>query len=255
MTDTLVYLYAVGDASLHDAAEPSTMTGVDGTPVRTIRVGGLAAVVSSVDRAQFSEVSLRQTLEDPRQLDDVAQAHHDVVDALARTVPLAPMPLATLCPNDDNVQAVLTEKAAKFSAVLGRIRGRTEWGVKAYAVEPSQAPEATVASGATPGTSYLLRSRAERGRAVLRYQQAVDAAEELHREITRLAVASRRYPPQNPQLSGCREEMVLNTAYLVTESAAARLRRLVTVEWDAPSLRLELTGPWAAYSFATSDEP
>ncbi|MBO0878031.1 MAG: GvpL/GvpF family gas vesicle protein, partial [Pseudonocardia sp.] len=109
--------------------------------------------------------------------------------------------------------------------------------------------------GATPGTSYLLRNRAERGRAVLRYQQAVDAAEELHREITRLAVASRRYPPQNPQLSGCREEMVLNTAYLVTESAAARLRRLVTVEWHGPSLRLELTGPWAAYSFATSDEP
>lgn len=254
MTDTLVYLYAVGDASLYDAAEPDTVTGVDGTPVRTIRAGGLAAAVSSVDRARFGEVSLRQTLEDLRRLEDIAQAHHDVVDALARAFALAPMPLATLYLNDDHVQAVLTEKAAEFSAVLARIRGRTEWGVKAFTVESSRAPEAMVASGAAPGTSYLLRNRAERGRAVLRYQQAVDAAEELHRKITRLAVASRRYPPQNPQLSGCREEMILNTAYLVTESAAAHLRRLVTQEWQAPSLRLELTGPWAAYSFATSDE-
>jgi gas vesicle protein GvpL/GvpF len=48
---------------------------------------------------------------------------------------------------------------------------------------------------------------------------------------------------------------MLNTAYLVTESAAARLRRLVKQERHAPSLRLELTGPWAAYSFATVDEP
>jgi Gas vesicle synthesis protein GvpL/GvpF len=253
MTDTLVYLYAVGDASLHDAAEPGTMTGVDGAPVRTIRAGGLAAAVSSVDRARFSTVSLRRTPEDLRQLEDIAQAHHDVVDALARAVALVPMPLATLHANDDNVQAILTEKAAEFSTALARIRGRTEWGVKAFAVEPSQAPEATVASGAGPGTSYLPRNRAERTPAVLRYQQAVDAAEELHREITRLAVASRRYPPQDPPLSGRREEMMLNTAYLVTESAAARLRRLVNEEWHAPSLRLELTGPSAAHSFATLD--
>lgn len=197
MTETLVYLYAVGDASLHDAVEPGTMTGVDGAPLRMIRAGGLAAAVSLVDRVRFSAASLRRTPEDLRQLEDIAKAHHDVVDMLAHAVALAPMPLGTLHLNDDSVQAVLTEKAAEFSTVLARIRGRTEWSVKAFAVAPSQAPEVTVASGAGPDTSYLLRNR----------------------------------------------------------SAAERLRLLVKEEWHAPSPRLELTGPRAAYSFATVDEP
>jgi hypothetical protein len=81
----------------------------------------------------------------------------------------------------------------------------------------------------------------------------VDAAEEVHRRIANLAVASRRYPPQDPRLTGHRDEMVLNAAYLVQETDAA-VRRTVE-EWQASSLRLELTGPWAPYSFATLEEP
>ncbi|HET6258099.1 MAG TPA: GvpL/GvpF family gas vesicle protein, partial [Pseudonocardia sp.] len=66
-------------------------------------------------------------------------------------------------------------------------------------------------------------------------------------------VASRRYQPQDPRLSGRREEMVLNVAYLVDEAGADALRRLVE-QHDGQSLRLELTGPWAPYSFATLEE-
>lgn len=254
MTDTAVYLYAVGDPSLTESAQHSVMTGVDGTAVRTVVTGQLAAVVSSVDRERFSEESLRRALEDLHWLEDVARAHHRIVDGLARAQPLAPVRLATIYLDDDNVRALLTEKAAKFAEVLSRIRGRTEWGVKAFAVQPAQATEPTVASGAGPGTEYLMRRRAERDRAALGHQQAMDAAEEVHREISRLSVASRRYPPQDPQLSGQQDEMVLNAAYLMPGPAAAALRQLVE-EWNAPSLRLELTGPWAAYSFATLDEP
>jgi hypothetical protein len=253
MTDAVVYLYAVGDLSLAESIQRGVMTGVDGAPIRTVVAGQLSAVVSSVNRERFSEESLRRALEDLHWLEDVARAHHRVVDELARTQPLAPVRLATIYLDDENVRALLTEKAADFADVLSRIRGRTEWGVKAFAVQPAQAPEPTVASGAGPGTAYLMRRRAERDRATLGHQEAVDAAEEVHREISRLAVASRRYPPQDPRLSRQQDEMVLNAAYLVPPPAAAALRRLVE-EWSAPNLRLELTGPWAAYSFATLDE-
>ena len=68
-----------------------------------------------------------------------------------------------------------------------------------------------------------------------------------------MAVAARRYRPQDPRLTGRAEEMVLNAAYLVDEAATEAFRRIVD-DGDA-ALALELTGPWAPYSFATLEEP
>jgi hypothetical protein len=127
--------------------------------------------------------------------------------------------------------------------------------VKAFAVAADDAgdpPE--TADGATPGTSYLMRRKAERDRAAMGLQAAVEAAEAVHREISAVAVANRKYPSQDPRLSGHREEMVLNAAYLVDEAGAAAVRRLVE-DRDVRAIRLELTGPWAPYSFATLEGP
>jgi Gas vesicle synthesis protein GvpL/GvpF len=54
MADSLVYLYAVGDAALGDAVPPG-LIGVGEAPVRMIVDGQLAAVVSTVDPLHFSE--------------------------------------------------------------------------------------------------------------------------------------------------------------------------------------------------------
>ena len=99
----------------------------------------------------------------------------------------------------------------------------------------------------------MLRRRAERDRAARGLQDAAEAAEAAHREMSAFAVAGRRYQPQDPRLSGRREEMVLNVAYLVDEAGAEGLRRLVEQQ-QGEHLRLELTGPWAPYSFATLEE-
>jgi hypothetical protein len=259
MTDAVVvYVYAVGDAVLAESADVSSIDGIDGTPVRIVVSGGLAAVVSSVDGGRFSEEALTHSLEDLRWLEDTARAHHGVVDAVALGHPVAPVRLATVYLDDDRVRAVLDEEGDAFTAALDRVRGRTEWGVKVFAAaaagdKPEPEPEA-VSGAAGPGTSYLMRRRAARDRATAGHRQAVDAAEEVHREIARLAVASRRYPPQDPRLTGRRDEMVLNAAYLVDDAGAATVRRAVE-NWDASSVRLELTGPWAPYSFATLEEP
>ena len=68
-----------------------------------------------------------------------------------------------------------------------------------------------------------------------------------------MAVASHLYPPQDPQLSGRQEHMVLNAAYLVGETDAAAF--LDTVQtWYSPHIDHEVTGPWVPYSFATLEE-
>jgi hypothetical protein len=254
MADSVVYLYAVTDAA--PAVEPvdeQALAGMDGVPVRRVVSGDLAAVVSSVDPTQFSEEALRRSLEDLQWLERTARAHNAVVAAVARSGPVAPVRLATVYLDDENVRALLNERAQEFTAALDRIRGRAEWGVKGFAVrtEGDTSPQATEES--KPGTAYLMRRRAERDRAARGLQDAAEAAEAVHREMSAVAVASRRYQPQDPRLSGRREEMVLNVAYLVDEAGAEILRRLVEQQ-QGQNLRLELTGPWAPYSFATLEE-
>ena len=248
MADALVYLYAVTDA---DHPEPAVDAGVDGAPVRRLVAGGLAAFVSSVDPVRFSEEALRRSLEDLQWLETTARAHHAVVDAVARGGPVAPVRFATVYLDDDRVRDLLAERGAAFAAALDRVRGRVEWGVKGFAV-PSAAPaEPDAAPGAGPGASYLARRLAERNRAAKGQEEALAAAEAVHRELAAAAAASRRYPAQDPRLTGRREEMVLNAAYLVADDGP--LRRVVDQHADGP-VRLELTGPWAPYSFATLEE-
>jgi hypothetical protein len=252
MADTLVYLYAVTDAA---APPDESITGVEGAPVRRVVSDGLAAVVSSVDAARFGEEALRRNLEDLQWLETAARSHHDVVASVARSGPVAPVRLATVYLDDHNVRALLHERAPSLREALRRIRGRVEWGVKAYALPTDDTGgQDGTGDGDRPGTSYLMRRRAERDSAARGLRTATDAADALHGEISALAVASRRYEPQDPRLSGHREPMVLNAAYLVDEAAAAAVRQLVEDRGD-PALRLELTGPWAPYSFATLEEP
>ncbi|NMH96204.1 GvpL/GvpF family gas vesicle protein [Pseudonocardia sp. K10HN5] len=245
-----MYVYAVTDAGR--SGELAAVPGVTGAPVRRITADGLTAVVSTVDGTEFGEEALRRNLEDLTWLEQVARAHHGVVGAVARQGPAAPLRLATVYFGDDNVRALLGEHRARFAAALDRIRGRAEWGVKAYGRPQADEPTVT-APGAGPGTNYLMRRRAERDRAARSLQAARDQAGRVHERLAGLAVASRVYPPQDPRLSGRRDEMVLNAAYLVPGGDGDAVRGLVD-SCDAPALRLELTGPWAPYSFAGLDD-
>jgi hypothetical protein len=252
MADTVVYLYAVTDA---DAPEPAVPAGVDGAPVRRVVAGSLAAVVSPVDAVSFGEEALRRSLEDLRWLEATARAHHGVVGAVAENGPVAPVRLATVYLDDERVRALLDERAAAFTAALDRVRGRVEWGVKGFAAPSAAAAPAEPEPdpGGGPGASYLKRRLAQRDRAARGQEAAFAAAEEAHRALSAAALAGRTYEPQDRRLTGRREEMVLNAAYLVAADDVDALRRVVE-EHSTGAVALELTGPWAPYSFATLEE-
>lgn len=257
MADTLVYVYAIGDAAFADEVNAlAAVEGVDHAPVRLVVSGPLAAIVSSVDPSQFSEHALRRHLEDLRWLEETARAHHHVVDAAFRIRPVAPLGLATVYLNDENVSALLGRGVGRFSSAIARVRGRIEWGVKAFTAgepgaEGSEPPKEGTAHG--PGATYLLRKRATRDRAERHRRRIVDTVEDAHRSLAALAVACRRYPTQDPRLTGHQDEMVMNVAYLVDEVAARDFRSGVE-GWTSPTIRLELTGPWVPYSFASPEE-
>jgi hypothetical protein len=235
------------------------MRGVSGEPVRSIERGGLSAIVGSVDPRRFSEEPARGGEEDLRALEGLLRTHHRVVQALAGGATVLPLRLGTVYRGDERVEALLEERRAEFEATLERIAGRTEWGVKllvdpaAFDAEPEdREPDAGPDAGA--GTRYLLRRRAEERSRQRRRDRAAALADEVHAALDAVAAASRRHTPQDARLSGHRGWMPLNGAYLVDQGQDRELLAVVR-RFDHPErgIRLELTGPWAPYSFAEEE--
>jgi hypothetical protein len=234
------------------------LTGVDREPVRTIETAGLVAVVGTVRLDEFGEEPLRRKLDDLGSLEAVARAHHEVVAVTARQGPAVPMRLATVYRDDARVAAMLTERHDDLVLVFKQLAGRTEWGVKAYATSTDTvaAENADMDAATTrPGTAYLLRRRTQLSAADNARRAAAESARQVHETLSGIAVASRLHAPQDPQLTGDAGWTVLNGAYLVDDAAVERFAAQVRALSERhPAVRLDLSGPWPAYSFSAIED-
>jgi Gas vesicle synthesis protein GvpL/GvpF len=247
-----VWLYAVTDGA---APSPGDLTGVGAGLVRPLRAAGLAAIVGDVDQREFGEAALRRNLEDLGWLERTARAHHAVIEAVGARCPVVPMRLATVYHSDASVLTMLRDRAADFRVALSRLAACREWGVKGFAAalgpRPLSPPDDREDRARRPGTAYLQRRRAQLTSRTNARQDAMARAQAVHAELSRLSVAARLYPPQAPGLAGQAAPMVLNAAYLVADERADEFTTAVSdLTSRHRSVRLGLTGPWPAYSFA-----
>lgn len=253
-----VWVYAVTEPAA--AATYGQLSGVGGGLARPVEGAGLIAVAEDVPLAEFGEQALRRNLEDLAWLEATARAHHRVVEAVARQSPVIPMRLATVYSSDASVAAMLAERATDFRAALDQIRGRREWGVKAYAAERSEPTAATPDTGqqarrkAGAGAAYLQRRRDQLTAQKDASRQLLANVEEIHAELSKCASGARLHPPQAPELTGSKARMVLNAAYLLDERDQDFAALVTTLAKRYPDVRLELTGPWPPYSFAAGAE-
>lgn len=250
--DELVWLYAIRLGGLDAPAGP----GVDGEPPRLLIEGDLVAVVGTVAARRFDEAALAASMEDLGRLEGLARAHHAVVVEAGRERPTAPVRLATLYRDDAAVRRLLADRAADLLRVLRRVAGHREWGVKVY-VGPEvaqDAPALPAPDAGRPGTSYLLRRRETRDRDGRRREHARESAESLHAALVERSAAAHRFALQDARLSGRAEEMVLNAGYLVADEREEAFRAAVA-ESAPERIRVELTGPWPAFSFTDWEQP
>lgn len=252
MAEPLTYVYAVVHRSA--GGPPPGSQGFGGAELRRVEHGELAAVASDVAEDEFGESALRRNLEDVDWLNSTARTHNQGVEAVAEEAAVVPMGLATVFYGDDRVRACLAERAELFGELLDQVAGRTEWGVKAYA-ELTAAEErepAGMAGTGRPGATYLRRVRERRDTAERAKQDAVRQAGEVHAALAGLAAQARTHRPQSRELAGYRGVMVLNGAYLVDGTRDEEFTGAVhELAREHTALRLELTGPWPPYSFAT----
>ncbi|MFB7084665.1 GvpL/GvpF family gas vesicle protein [Streptomyces sp. NPDC056296] len=250
----LRYVYAV--CRPFGAALQSQLAGVAGDPPRLLAHRDLVAVVSHVPEGDFSEEALRAHLEDLDWLAGTARAHQQVIDALTAVTTPLPLRLATVFRDDSGVRVMMEEREEGFRRTLDRLDGRVEWGVKVYVeAEPEQAAgPVQPAPKPASGRDYLRQRRKQTRANDDLWSRAEEFATRLHGTLSSGADDARLHAPQNPSLSGAAGRNVLNAAYLVRRDVSEEFVEMVDrTKDDAPGIRVELTGPWAAYSFAGED--
>lgn len=251
----LRYVYAV--TRPFDGVLPEAVRGVAGAPPRLLAHDGLVAVMSDVPAADFAEAPLRDRLEDLDWLAATARGHDAVVGSLTTLTTPLPLRLVTVCQDDSGVKRLLDSGREQFGRALERLDGRVEWGVKIYAEETAETPdtpaEASHGDRPTTGRDYLRQRLRQRDTADSSFARADAVSRRIHAELCRRAEADCLHRPQDPRLPGVTRGNVLNAAYLVPrehcEAFVADVQRLTP---PGPGVRVELTGPWAPYSFAVT---
>lgn len=252
--DTAVWVYAVCAEDLPPSTE-ERLTGVDGEDVRMVTTGAVTAVVGSVRLDRFGEETLRRRLNDLDQLEEIARAHHRIIEFVGHAQPVLPARLATVYADDSGVVAMLERGRESLESALASVTGREEWGVKIYRrSDPSADSPSSSESAPISGREYLRLRKAAVTAKQATIESAMRAAEEAHRMLATVAVDVRQHRPQHKQLSGDPRPMVLNGAYLVEQERAADFIRTVDeLASQYPQLALTLTGPWPPYSFQAGD--
>jgi hypothetical protein len=246
-----VWLYAVGTDL--DGPWLNDVRGVDGESVRLVSAAGLGALVGTVSLDRFGAEALRRNLNDLDQLGSIARAHHAVIRVVGANRAAAPARLATVYADDAGVRRLLTQHGEEFISAIRRIRGRQEWGVKAYAAAP--APATPGPDRPPSGAAYLRQRRDALHAAQASRTDVADAARSVHLGLADIAASARVHRPQDRNLSGDPRPMVLNGAYLVDETNGERFAAAVTELANTfANLDLVLTGPWPPYSFAVVDD-
>ncbi|MEU1402862.1 GvpL/GvpF family gas vesicle protein [Streptomyces sp. NPDC005728] len=255
MSDFMTYVYAVA-RNAEGLEEPSAaLRGVTGAPVHLVHDAHddqLALVASHVPALDFQEEVLKQHLEDLDWLEVVARAHHGVIEAVAARTTVLPLRLATVYLDDGRARDMLESRRAMFAGRLAGLAGHVEWGVKIY-VEPSAVPAAPTApaTGLSPGRAYLRDRRQQRGVRDSVYQAARTAAERVEAAGSEHAAERVRHRVQQGVLAKGTGENVVNDAYLVSLERCEEFQADVKRAADGLyGVRVEITGPWAPYSFA-----
>ncbi|MFJ3502730.1 GvpL/GvpF family gas vesicle protein [Streptomyces sp. NPDC090135] len=222
-------------------------------PIRTTAPAPVAFVVSRVASDEFDERTLKARFEDLEWLEGVARAHHEVVQTVARHDTVLPLRLATVYQNDDRARGALAAQHHVFAERIALLRDRSEFGVKLYIspTGPSEPREDTAGASLGPGKAYLRSRRAQHSAQQVRYRHAQEAADRVEALASRFSTHRVRHPAQRGALAGP-EENVLNDAYLVPHDRAEEFRTALTAAVEGLNgVRVEVTGPWAPYSFAT----
>jgi hypothetical protein len=241
------YVYCL----VQSAREPSVKGAPGGMPgsgpARLLAVDrGIWAVVADAPLDRFSGDQLQQELQDIEAVSRHALAHASMIEFFFQHAPVIPIKLFTLFSQDERARRHLAGRGSKVRTMFARLRGLEEWGVRITAANrpaPVRVPDS--------GRAYLevkKRMNDDDGAPLPATKRDVSAA---LKALGTLAAKTRKedFPPP-----GRGRPYVAGASFLVKAKRRAAWKKRVsqlTASLEKHGHRLEVSGPWPPYHFAT----
>ncbi|MFF3895275.1 GvpL/GvpF family gas vesicle protein [Streptomyces sp. NPDC001812] len=233
------YVYGITASTYSGPPEHTSGVGDPAGPVRVLKEGELAAVVS--DAPEDLRPKRRELL-----------AHQNVLAEVGAAGCVLPMRFGSVAPDDDSVTAVLAERAEHYKERLRALDGRVEYNVKANHDEEAVLhhvmagnPELRALAEANRqagGGSYDDKIRlGEMVAEAVRAQEAEDGV-----AVRRALEPAADAVSVGPESTG----WLANVSFLVPRDTAGEfMAALDRVREDMPHLEVRLNGPLPPYSF------
>jgi hypothetical protein len=240
-------------------------SAVDGNGVQVVSEGPVAGVASRVPLEEFDPSVLPERLGDAVWLEQKIRAHEQVLEGVLESASVVPCRFCTVYRTEEELRGFLSERRDDLSQALSRVDGRVELGVKAFVDRERFASGGAVrndtirelaehASKVESGRAYLEMRRLEQlvTEELMRFKD--DLSAHLHERLTTASDDGLQLHLQRPEVTGRDEDMVFNSAYLVSDQPGfERELGALADEYRESGVELELTGPWPPYNFVPSE--
>jgi len=265
-----LYLYCIRKRI--DTPSSFSAKGIDEKHVvTTIAFQELEAVVSDVSLEEFaSEEIQKKAQEDLKWIKEKAIAHEKVIEEVMRrndkVLSLIPMRFGAIFKDLTSLEEALKKDYSKIKEVLERIRGRQEWSVKAYLKDKKifeqviknknkaiKEKEKEIAS-LPEGMAYFMEEELKEVISSEVDKELNNVVEGIFENLSNQAEASVKSKILEKELTGRREPMVLNAAYLVSEEKIEDFKKELenlNQKIQAKGFCIEYSGPWPAYNFTS----
>ncbi len=252
---TATYVYCAVQASRRPSLDRALPAVPDAaTPLAVPVSPRLFLVVSGVPLDVYGPGALEPRLRDLDWLASVAIAHERLVEHLARrgSQTVIPMKLFTMFSSIESAAADMRRRRAALAAIVRRIAGCDEWGIRiTHAADVRGSTATPVDRAIGSGTAFLTARKAARDAVRAKRAESRAAADAAFIALRRVSRDARRgdlerEPAANPP--------ILDAAFLVPRERRAAFKSEVRrhaarcADAGAP---LVLTGPWPAYNFVT----
>jgi hypothetical protein len=224
---------------------------------------GVSALVEQVDESDFGETYLAEHLKDIAWGTEKAERHHHVIARALETTLILPMKFGTVFQSPERIKSVIQASAEKLHELFKNCEHKLEVTLKLYYdkenVKKSLAAHSDVLKElsaeleqSSPGKQFILKKKIEQAekdvlhREVNRQrQQLIEVFEDESGEYKQLKELSK-------QLTGRKDEMILNVAFLLEREQLDEFYRVVDnfrKELDQSGFSLEASAPWAPENF------
>jgi Gas vesicle synthesis protein GvpL/GvpF len=263
------YVYCVAEsipaAEIAGDARPGAIE--EGADLELIKTDMLTAIVSRVPLSTYGESALSEKLSQATWTAIRAMRHENVVEHFARQISVVPLRFGTIYVNRSGVERMLSDKQDQLTATIQRLKDREEWGVNMFCdratlldnitnVSPRLREMAEAAKSAPPGQAYLLQKKIEALRTDETKVEVARAADEIESTLKGESDGSVKLRILKVETTE-HGELKAKFAFLVQRSRFENFRNsaeLLAQRMESSGIRIELTGPWPAYNFASADE-